>query len=48
MENKPYVGNLAYTVADNDLGKLFAQYGTLAGIRVMMDRDTARFSPLRP
>ena len=42
MGNKLYVGNLAYSVADNDLRESFAQYGTVASARVMMDRESGR------
>ena len=37
-----YVGNLPYDVTDNDLQKLFEQYGQVESARVVMDRDTGR------
>ena len=37
-----YVGNLAYSTADDDLKTLFAQHGTVASARVVMDRETGR------
>ena len=42
MGNKLYVGNLSYNVRDDDLQQAFAQYGTVASAKVMMDRDTGR------
>src|SRR6266513_848435 len=42
MGNKLYVGNLAYSVRDDDLQQAFAQFGTVASAKVMMDRDTRR------
>jgi hypothetical protein len=42
MGNKLYVGNLAYSVRDEDLQQAFAQFGTVASAKVMMDRDTGR------
>jgi len=37
-----YVGNLPYDTSDSDLQALFAQYGTVASARVVMDRMTER------
>lgn len=42
MGNKLYVGNLPYTVRDNDLQQAFTQFGTVASAKVMMERDTGR------
>ena len=42
MGNKLYVGNLPYSVRDNDLQQLFAQHGNVSSAKVMMERDTAR------
>ena len=42
MGNKLYVGNLAYSVRDEDLQQAFAQYGSVTSAKVMMDRDTGR------
>ena len=42
MGNKLYVGNLAYSVRDDDLQEAFAQFGTVSSAKVMMDRDTGR------
>jgi RNA recognition motif-containing protein len=40
--NKLYVGNLAYSVRDQDLNDAFSQYGAVSSAKVMMDRDTGR------
>ncbi len=42
MGNKLYVGNLAYSVRDQDLNDAFSQYGAVTSAKVMMDRDTGR------
>ena len=42
MNNKLYVGNLPYTVDDNDLVGNFSPYGTVQSAKVLMDRDTGR------
>jgi len=42
MGNKLYVGNLAYSIRDEDLQQSFSQYGTVTSAKVMMDRDTGR------
>ncbi|MDO4795265.1 MAG: RNA-binding protein [Brachymonas sp.] len=42
MGNKLYVGNLPYSVRDNDLQQHFAQYGNVSSAKVMMERDTGR------
>ena len=42
MGNKLYVGNLAYSVRDDNLQEAFGQYGTVTSAKVMMDRDTGR------
>ena len=42
MGNKLYVGNLAYSVRDNDLQQAFSQFGTVNSAKVMMERDTGR------
>ncbi|HET6788151.1 MAG TPA: RNA-binding protein [Aquabacterium sp.] len=40
--NKLYVGNLAYSVRDQDLQDAFGAYGMVQSAKVMMDRDTGR------
>jgi len=42
MGNKLYVGNLPYTVRDEDLQQSFGQYGSVSSAKVMMERDTGR------
>jgi RNA recognition motif-containing protein len=42
MGNKLYVGNLSYSVGDNELQNLFTPYGTVTSAKVIMDRDTGR------
>ena len=42
MGNKLYVGNLPYSVRDNDLEQAFSQFGTVSSAKVMMERDTGR------
>ena len=42
MGNKLYVGNLAYSVRDDDLQQQFSGFGNVTSAKVMMDRDTGR------
>jgi len=42
MGNKLYVGNLAYSVRDEELQQAFGEFGTVTSAKVMMDRDTGR------
>ncbi|MDD2536020.1 MAG: RNA-binding protein [Macromonas bipunctata] len=42
MGNKLYVGNLPYTVRDEDLNQAFSAFGDVASAKVMMERDTGR------
>ncbi|HEX2012941.1 MAG TPA: RNA-binding protein [Roseateles sp.] len=42
MGNKLYVGNLAYSVRDEDLQQRFSEFGTVSSAKVMMDRDSGR------
>lgn len=42
MSSKLYVGNLPYSVRDDDLQRHFSGFGTVASAKVMMDRDTGR------
>ncbi len=42
MGNKLYVGNLPYTIRDEDLQQAFAAHGTVTSAKVMMERDTGR------
>jgi cold-inducible RNA-binding protein len=42
MGNKLYVGNLPYTVRDEDLQQSFSAFGSVNSAKVMMERDTGR------
>ena len=42
MGNKLYVGNLPYSVRDQDLEQAFGQFGAVTSAKVMMERDTGR------
>ena len=37
-----YVGNLPFTVSEEELRALFADYGTVEAVRLVMDRETGR------
>lgn len=38
-----YVGNLSYEVTEEDLTKVFAEYGTVNRVQLPTDRETGRF-----
>jgi RNA recognition motif-containing protein len=42
MSSKLYVGNLSYSVRDEDLQQHFSAYGQVQSAKVMMERDTGR------
>jgi cold-inducible RNA-binding protein len=42
MGKKLYVGNLAYSLADNDLKQLFSASGTVVSAQIIMDRMSGR------
>lgn len=42
MSTKIFVGNLAFKVTENDLEKMFSQYGPVTEALVMLDRQTGR------
>jgi len=42
MDNKLYVGNLPYSMRDDDLQQHFSAFGAVQSAKVMMDRDTGR------
>ena len=42
MSNRLYVGNMSYTTTEAELRDLFAEAGTVAEVKVMLDRETGR------
>ena len=42
MGNKLYVGNLPYSVRDEDLQQSFSAFGSVNSAKAMMERDTGR------
>ncbi|MEJ8810557.1 RNA-binding protein [Variovorax ureilyticus] len=42
MENKLYVGNLSYSMRDDDLRQQFAAFGHVETAKIMMERDSGR------
>jgi RNA recognition motif-containing protein len=42
MSKNIYVGNLSYSIDDQELERLFSQHGTVKSARVITDRDTNR------
>jgi len=42
MATRIYVGNLPYTVTNDQLAEMFAPYGQIGDATVVMDRDTGR------
>lgn len=42
MNNKLYVGNLSYSVRDDDLEAQFSAFGQVQSAKVIMERDTGR------
>lgn len=42
MENKLFVGNVAYTATEEDLRALFAQGGAVKSVQIIKDRETGR------
>lgn len=42
MGNRLFVGNLSFSVQDDDLQQRFAEFGTVLSVKVMFDRDTGR------
>ncbi|MCE1206998.1 MAG: RNA-binding protein [Spirochaetia bacterium] len=42
MSKKVYVGNMNYSTAENQLRDLFAQYGEVASVNIIVDRYTGK------
>jgi RNA recognition motif-containing protein len=42
MGNKLYVGNLSYSIGDNELKQFFEPFGTVVSAAVIMDRQTGQ------
>lgn len=42
MGTKLYVGNLSYSVRDDNLQQKFSEFGGVVSAKVMMDRDSGR------
>jgi RNA recognition motif-containing protein len=42
MSARLYVGNLPYSVGENDLKRLFSQAGTVETVALPLDRETGR------
>ena len=42
MATKLFVGSLPYSMGDDDLKALFAEYGDVTSAKVIIDRDTHR------
>jgi len=42
MNNKLYVGNLAYSTTEEELQTLFAEAGTISSVDLIKDRNTGR------
>jgi RNA recognition motif-containing protein len=39
---KLYVGNISFRMTDDDLAKVFGEYGTVTSATMVMDRETGR------
>jgi RNA recognition motif-containing protein len=42
MANKLYIGNFPWSTTEGELQELFAQYGELKSVKLIMDRETGR------
>ena len=42
MSARLYIGNLPYSVGENDLKRLFSQAGTVETVALPLDRETGR------
>ena len=41
-QSKIYVGNLSYSSAESDLNDYFSQFGAIAEVKLITDRETGR------
>ncbi len=37
-----YVGNISYNSSEEDLGNLFAEYGTVSSVKIIINKHTGR------
>jgi RNA recognition motif-containing protein len=37
-----YVGNLSYTMSEDELRNAFGEFGDVSSVKILMDRDTGR------
>ncbi|MBS0615668.1 MAG: RNA-binding protein [Verrucomicrobia bacterium] len=42
MNNKLYVGSLPYSTSEQELQELFAQFGEITSVRIIMDKFTGQ------
>ena len=42
MEKRLFVGNLSYSLSQEEMADLFAQYGTVESAKILTDRETGR------
>jgi RNA recognition motif-containing protein len=42
MSSKLYVGNLSFSLSDQDLEDAFGEFGTVQSVNIIEDRDTGR------
>ncbi len=42
MGTKLYVGNLPFTISDDELGQAFQRFGNVTSAKVILDRDSGR------
>ena len=41
-QNKIYVGNLSYSTTNDDLTKLYSEFGEITDVKIIMDMETGR------
>lgn len=42
MSQKVYVGNLGFSVTNQELTDMFSKFGTVTSAKIVLDRDTSR------